>query len=290
MEQDDRSGFSDSDDVPSSTGSVPEPNRVTLAKIFMSTPNPANSQRPLIAEWDGENPGHTKRLFVYAHIDNSTYESYVTLGDASHKQLTYVSSLGDGRPFHRDYDKRMHIVSTTYFQSSIHNPYHLHHWPTYPELETVLKNLMSGTLSFENGRVERDRHRIYVFDPPPTMGIEHSRHFTVSKPMYTYWYKLNNTSGLDRPTDCPPGTLQDISEYEFTSLYRIFSKFNIANHNTFLLDREPFGHGTKRPLNINIQTGYLRRFSNGHNSHRGGKKRNKTRRKYRKIKSRRRRP
>ena len=254
--------------------------------------DPKSCQKP--KEWNGVNPGHTNRLFVYAHIDNSTYQSYVTVSDASRKQLTHVSSLGDGRPFQRGYDKLMQNAGpfSKYVESCIHNPraYDSAHWPNYPELETMLQNLMSGAISFENGRVERDRHRIYVFDPPPTMGIEHSRHFTVSKPMYTYWYKLNNTSGLDRPTDCPPGTLQDISEYEFTSLYRIFSKFNIANHNTFLLDREPFGHGTKRPLNINKQTGYLRRFSNGHNSHRGGKKRNKTRRKYRKIKSRRHRP
>jgi len=283
---------------------------ITLAKIFMSTPNPANSQRPLIAEWDGENPGHTKRLFVYAHIDNSTYEAYVTLSDESRKLLTYVNTLGDGRPFHRGYDKLMQTGPfSNYLESCIHNP--RGYWPNYPELETVLRNLMSGTLSFENDRDVLDRHRIYVFDPPITTGIEHSRHFPVSKPALTYWYRLNNTRGQDKVTQGPPGgeTIRDIPEDEFMSLYRIFSKFNIANPNTFLLNRESFGHLGKRPEGIGKKTTKYRPLHDpnrgpgskvpGHSrglssSHRGGKKhskrRNRTRRKYRKIKSRRRRP
>jgi hypothetical protein len=218
----------------------------------------------------------------------------------------------------------MHIgvPFSNYFQSSIHNPgaYNPYRYPNSPELETLLRNLMSGTLSFENSRDVLDKHRIYEFDPPIATGIEHSGHFPVPKPALTYWYRLNNSSGLDKPvplpqrdqrdhqpTQCPPGTIEDISEEDFKSLYKIFSKFNIANPNSFVLNRE-LG---KRPEGIGKKTNYRPRhdpnrgpgskvpgLSHGPRisriSRRGGKKhskrRNRTRRKYRKIKSRRRRP
>ena len=304
MSEDESDYSSDSDGVPS-TESVPEPNRVFLAKIFMSTPNPANSQRPLIAEWDGENPGHTKRLFVYAHIDNSTYESYVTLSSLSDKRLKYVNTLGDRQPFHRGYDKLMHIgvPFSNYFQSSIHDPGAYNHYPNYPELETLLRNLMSGTLS--DDRDVLDRHRIYVFDPDRTLGIPSNRSFEVTPPNFTYWYKLNNLSGQDAVTEGPLGveTIREIPQDEFEFNYKIVSNFIPDNVHMAVLNRE-FGQFGKRPKGIG-KTRYLplhnpnrgrgnvhshrRGLSHDPISRRGGKKRNKTRRKYRKIKSRRRR-
>jgi len=234
---------------------------VILAKIFMVTIDPTSCQKP--KEWDGKDPGHTKRLFVYAHIDNSTYESYVTLSDSSHKRFKYVNTLGDGRPYHRDYDKLMQIAGpfSKYFQSCIHNPraYDSYRWPNSPELETVLRNLMSGTLSFVNSRDVLDLHRIYVFDPDST------------PPIFTYWYRLNNSSGQDGPMQGPPDdeTIRDIPEHEFTSNYKIFRKFRQDNS-----ERHKF-------------YGELGKLSRGGKKH--SKRRNKTRRKYRKIKSRRRR-
>jgi len=290
---------SDSDGVPS-TGSVPEPNRVLLAKIFMVAMDPRSCQKP--KEWNGVNPGHTNRLFVYAHIDNSTYESYVTLSDLSRKRLIHVSSLGDGRPFHRGYDKLMQTGPfSKYLESCIHNPrgYDSYRYPNSPELETVLRNLMSGTLSFVNSRDALDLHRIYVFDPPPTMGIESSWHPEVTNPEYTYWYRLNNSSGLDRPTQGPPDgeTIRDIAEDEFTSNYKIFQNFKKANPHRFVLSRETYGNFGKMLEGIhkpNTPTRYLPIHPRAvPTPRRGGKKhskrRNKTRRKYRKIKSRRRR-
>ena len=267
---------SDTDDVPS-TGSAPEPNRVLLAKIFMSTPNPANSQCPLIAEWDGTDPGHTKRLFVYAHIDNSTYESYVTLSDSSRKRFKYVNTLGDGRSFHRGYDKLMQTGPfSNYLQSCVHNPraYDSYRWPHSPELETALSNFMNGTLSFVNRRDVRDKHRVYMFDLDRTIGIPSSRSFDVTPPEFTYWYKLNNSSGQDRPTQGPPETIRNIPEEEFTSNYKIFQNFNPANPHTFVESRER-GKLLKGRRQLTTPRS-------------GGKKRNKSRRKYRKIKSRRR--
>jgi hypothetical protein len=270
------------DDIPAD----PDPPRVILAKIFMRT---LSYSVPIIAEWDGKDPGHTKQLFVYAYIHNSTYQSYVR-----------------NRDIHKQYDSLMHTELLSY----IHNPlsYDAYIYPRFTELATLLPNLMSGNLSFPNSRDVRDKHRIYVFDPPPTMGIESNWHPQVTNPVYTYWYRLNNLSGQDHVTEGPPDveTIRDIPEEEFDLNYGIFQNFRPDNADIFLLKREPKGNGTKlkgvgkKPLypplhNPNRGRGNVHGHSRGHDPifRRGGKKnskrRNKTRRKYRKIKSRRRR-
>ena len=259
----------------------------TLAKIFMSRPDPIpgilNNRK--IEPWDGEDPGNTKILFVYAYIDKGTYESYVFL--RSGQTTPEYNTLMHGTPMHVPY-------------SSIHNPY-----LKQPGLQRLLKNLMSGTLSFKNSRDPRDQHRIYEFAPPITTGIEHSGFCPPpTKPTSTYWYRLNNLHGGDEITQGPPGTIEDIPEDEFTKLYTVVSGFKIPNHTVFVCKRETTG---KLPGNSsrtsgrllspsigNTQSQYLPLYNPNHgrgnrNSLRGGKKCNKTRRKYRKIKSRRRR-
>jgi hypothetical protein len=276
---------------------------VTLAKIFMRT---LSYSDPIIAEWDGKDPGYTKQLFVYAYIDNTTCQSYVTLSSEREKRRKH--SLYD-----KNYDSLMHGGPfSTYVQSCIHNPlsYDPGLYPNSPELATLLPNLMSGSLSFVNSRELRDRHRIYVFDPPPTMGIESNRHHTVTNPVYTYWYKLNNLSGRDNVTQGPPHveTIRDIPEEEFDLNYRIFQNFRLDNPDRTVFGREPqWKHG--EPLKQGIPNPNIRRTNyrprhdpnrgrgNVHGHSRGpsgggkknSKRRNKTRRKYRKIKSRRRR-
>jgi hypothetical protein len=259
---------------------IPDPPRVTLAKIFMSIPNPANPQKPIIKEWDGKKPKYP--LFVYAYIENGTYSSYVTLSYNQKKQRRL--SL-DRDPRHdENYTRLMHTGPfSNYFQSYIYNPraHDPDRYPNSPQLETMLRNLMNGDLSFVNRRDVRDKHRIYMFDTGTTPGIVYDRHFGVTKPNFTYWYKLNNLSGQDQITQGPPDdeTIRDIPEDEFELNYKIFQSFNPDNADMFLFDRESrsrmkFLKG-KRQLT----------------THRaGGKKRNKTRRKYQKIKSRRRSP
>lgn len=285
---------SEVDDV-LSTGSASDPPNVVLAKIFMSTPNPANSQSPIIAEWDGEDPGHTKRLFVYAHIDNSTYANYVSVPTLKKNQR--AKNIYRGEAFTPDYVNLMHTGRVSnYLQSSIHNPraYDASNWPYYSELETLLRNLMSGRPSFVNGIDVLDLHRIYVFDMHTTLGLTYTGHPEVTNPVYTYWYRLNRQ---DKVTQGPPGreTIRDIPEHEFTSNYKIFSNFNIAHHNQFVFRRETFGNFGKMPKSIHKlnKPSKYRSFHptprRNSTARRGGKKRNKTRRKYRKIKSRRRR-
>lgn len=297
LSSDDDSEYSDTDDdVLSVESPVPEPNRVFLAKIFMSTPNPANSQSPIIAEWDGEDPGHTKRLFVYAHIDNSTYANYVSVGTL--KKTQRAKNIYRGQAFTPEYVSLMHTGRfSNYLQSSIHNPgaYDPYRSPHYSELETLLRNLMSGMPSFVNIDV-LDQHRIYVFDMPTTLGLTYTGHHEVTTPVYTYWYRLNSQ---DKVTQGPPGheTMRYIPEEEFESNYKIFQKFNKANPNQFVFRRETFGNFGKMPTGIHkpnkpsIYRSIYPRAGPTPNStyRRGGKKRNKTRRKYRKIKSRRRR-
>ena len=288
---------SEVDDVRSMESDLPEPNRVFLAKIFMSTPNPNRDdrQKHIIEEWDGKNPGHTKTLFVYACIDNSTYANYVSVPTLKQNQRTKNTDRGEA--FTPDYVHLMHIGRfSKYLQSSIHNPgaYDASNWPKYPELETLLRNLMSGRPSFVNGIDVLDLHRIYVFDPPTTLDLTYTGHPQVTNPVYTYWYRLNNSSGQDKVTQGPPDdeTIRDIPEDEFTSDYKIFQNFNKANPHRFVFSRETFGNFGKIPKGINKPSKYRsfhptpRRNST---ARRGGKKRNKTRRKYRKIKSRRRR-
>jgi hypothetical protein len=276
---------------------VPDPPRVTLAKIFMVTPNPANPRKLIIKEWDGKNPEYP--LIVYAHIENGTYSSYVTLSDHQKRQLEFFTER-DPR-YDENYTRLMHNSwpVSEYFQSCIHNPraHDPDRYPNCPQLETLIRNLMSGTLSFVNSREIRDRHRIYVFDPDRTLGLKSKRHFDVMKPEFTYWYKLNNLSGRDQITEGPPDdeTIREITKDEFDLNYKIFSKFNIANPNTFLLNRE-FGQLGKRPEGIRKPTKPTRYLhTHPRPTPRGGgkkhsKRRNKTRRKYRKIKSRRRIP
>lgn len=260
---------------------VPDPPRVTLAKIFMVTPNPANPRKLIIKEWDGKNPEYP--LIVYAHIENGTYSSYVTLSDHQKRQLKFFTER-DPR-YDENYTRLMHNSwpVSEYFQSYIYNPraHDPDRHPNYPQLETVLGNLMNGTLSFVNRRDVRDRHRIYMFDTGITPGIKSKRHFDVMKPEFTYWYKLNNLSGRDQITEGPPHdeTIRDIPKDEFDLNYKIFQNFNPDNADMFLLERESRTKilKAKRPS---------RNTTHIHTA--GGKKRNKTRRKYRKIKSRRR--
>ena len=290
---DDDDDESEVDDGWSMESDLPEPNRVFLAKIFMSTPNPnpEDRQSPIIAEWDGEDPGHTKRLFVYAHIDNSTYANYVSVGTLKKNQR--AKNIYRGEVFTPEYVNLMHTgrFSNCCLQSSIHNPgaYDPYRSPHYSELETLLRNLMSGMPSFVNSIDVLDQHRIYMFDTGTTTGISHNRHFNVMKPVFTYWYRLNTQ---DKVTQCPPGreTIRDIPEEEFESNYKIFQKFNKANPNQFVFRRETFGNFGKIPKGINKPSIYRPIHPRaGPTARRGGKKRNKTRRKYRKIKSRRRR-
>lgn len=65
-----------------------DPELVILAKIFTITPDPKNLEKPIIAEWDGTDPGPTKALFVHVCIDNTTYTSYVSVGTAKKKTET----------------------------------------------------------------------------------------------------------------------------------------------------------------------------------------------------------
>jgi hypothetical protein len=103
------------------------------------------------------------------------------------------------------------------------------------------------------------------------------------KPEFTYWYRLNNSSGQDKVTQDTPDdeTIRDIPKDEFDLNYKIFQNFNPDNADMFLLERESRPRmrflKAKRPS---------RNTTHIHTA--GGKKRNKTRRKYRKIKSRRR--
>jgi hypothetical protein len=62
-------------DSQGSASSVEEPT-VTLAKIFMID---VNEQ---IRDWDGKEP-NDKRLFVYAHIGDTTYDSYMPRSNGS---------------------------------------------------------------------------------------------------------------------------------------------------------------------------------------------------------------
>ena len=274
---------SSSDDDSASDGSpihvhIPDPPRVTLAKIFMSIPNPANPQKPIIKEWDGKKPKYP--LFVYAYIENGTYSSYVTLSDNQKKQLRL--SLARDPRHDENYTRLMHNGPfSNYFQSYIYNPraHNPDRYPNSPQLETALSNFMNGFLSFVNRRDPRDQFRVYMFDTGTTPGIQSKRHFDVTKPNFTYWYKLNNLSGQDRTTQGPPDdeTIRDIPEDEFELNYKIFQNFNPDNPHTFVESRERLGKLLKG----------RRRLT----THRAGgkKKHNKSRRKYRKIKSRRRR-
>lgn len=289
----------------SRSGRVRSRKLVVLAKIFMSTPDPIpdflNNRK--IEPWDGEDPGNTKILFVYAYIHKDTYESYVFL--RSGQTTPEYNTLMHGTPMHVPY-------------SSIHNPY-----LKQPGLQRLLKNLMSGTLSFKNSRDPRDQHRIYEFAPPITTGIEH---FGIcpppTKPTSTYWYRLNNLHGGDEITEGLPGleTIRyDIPEDEFKLLYTVVSGFKITNHTIFLCNREagqlprklsgtperllspektdyrPLhdpnrGPGSKVPgLSRGLSHGPRISRISRHGGKKNSKKRNKTRRKYRKIKSRRRR-
>jgi len=282
----DETSSSDSDGSPMHVR-IPDPPRVTLAKIFMVTPNLENMQKSIIKEWDGKNPEYP--LIVYAHIENGTYRSYVTLSDKQKKQ----------QPEYESYTRLMHTGPfSTYFQSCIHNPraYDSSRYPNCPQLETLIRNLMSGTLSFVNSRKIRDRHRIYVFDPDRTLGLKSKRHFDVMKPEFTYWYKLNNLSGRDQITEGPPDdeTIRDITKEEFDLNYKIFQNFNPDNPHMFLLERESRSRmrflKAKRPSRNPTATATTTTTTTTAGGKKHSKRRNKTRRKYRKIKSRRRSP
>lgn len=268
--------------------------RVVLAKIFMVTPDPDDRQKTIIAEWDGKDPGHTKKLFVHAKIADTTYESYVTLGDLDRKRLASLRMLGDGRSYHRDYAMRDEILRQGII-SYIHNP------PKcirHSELSSLLSNFMTGNLSFENERTLRERHRIYMFYTPPSPGLTSTTHLTVTPLEFTYWYKLNNLHGQDDEEQLlnldyliSSDRIRRVSETEFELNYPIVDKFNVINGQISRINLE-----SRRNLELPPDTKkhrYRPLYKDGRRITYGGKKhskkRNKTRRKYRKIKSRRRR-
>ena len=256
---------------------VTRPSNVILAKIFMAALDPTSCQPK---EWDGTDPGHTNKLFVYADLHNTTYQSYVTLSDRKKKLVEHFTQR-DSR-HSEEYDKLMRTGPfSKYLESCIHNPraYDSYRWTNSPELETLLRNLMSGTLSFVNRRDVLDRHRIYVFDMPTTLGLSYTGHPEVTNPVYTYWYRLNNSSGQDKVTQGRPDgeMIREIPEEEFTSNYKIFQNFKKANPHSFVFSRETPGLPNKYRQ--------LQRTAGGKKH---SKRRNKTRRKYRKIKNRRR--
>ena len=277
--------MSDSDDEPNSASSydgyssdsmesASDPPNVVLAKIFTITPDPQNLQKTIIAEWDGTDPGPTKALFVHVCIDNTTYTSYVSVGQQKIKQRKANTIMG--RPYVPDYDRVMQNETPKQgLISCLHNPKACS-YPGYTELGTLLPNLMCGILSFEN---ERDRHRIFMFYTPPSPGLTSYSHSKGTKPEFSYWYKLNNLSGQDKETEPDLGSdkIRRVSKNEFGLYYQIFHTFNPDNPVMHNLYREL---GKRKP-------GILGKRSRGGKKH--SKKRNKTRRKYRKIKSRRRR-
>ena len=293
------------------SASDPDTDPVILAKIFMSTPDPQNRQKTIIAEWDGTDPGHDKKLFVHAKIADTTCEEYVTLGDLDKRHRAYLSTLGDQRPYHREYAKLMQDETPRQgFISYIHNP------PAcsrYSELSSLLPNFMTGNLSFENERTSRERHRIYMFYTPPSPGLTSTTHPPVTTPLeITYWYKLNNLHGQD-DVKLPNldylisvDKIRKVSETEFELNYPIFHTLKVKNVNRYrqkveITRPETTLTGVRKPtryIPVHIP-GKVNVHGHGHGhsrgptfhkfSRRGGKKRNKTRRKYRKIKSRRRR-
>lgn len=269
--------------------------RVVLAKIFMVTPDPDDRQKNIIAEWDGTDPGHDKKLFVHAKIADTTCEEYLTLGDLDKRKLDYLRNLGDGRSYHRDYAMRDETPRQGVI-SYIHNP------PKcirHSELSSLLSNFMTGNLSFENERTLRERHRIYMFYTPPSPGLTSNMHLTVTPLVITYWYKLNNLHGQDDEEQLlnldyliSSDRIRRVSESEFELNYPIFDKFKVRNVEMSRINLES---GINLELQLSrVKPRYTRingpnSVSGSRNSRRGGKKRNKTRRKYRKIKSRRRR-
>lgn len=180
-----------------------------------------------------------------------------------------------GRPYVPHYDRVMQNETPKQgLISCLYNPKACV-YPGYTELGTLLPNLMCGILSFENERDLRDRHRIYMFYTPSSPGLTSTTHPTVTPLEITYWYKLNNLHGQDHEqlpnidSLISADKIRRVSEKEFEINYDIFRTFKPDNPVTHKL----YGELGKR--------------------HRGGKKhskkRNKTRRKYRKVKSRRRR-
>jgi hypothetical protein len=297
-----RSDFSVySDGVPSQPRPI-----ATLAKIYMSTPNPnrGERQRLIIKEWDGKNPGHTKTLFVYACIDNSTYANYVTVGTL--KRAQRAQNTYRGEPFIPDYVNVMQDSMRDGIISCLSSP-RACNYPGYPELSTLLPNLMCGIISVDKDRGEAEAearlvhmNRIYMFDIPTTPGLIYKGHYNVTPPEFTYWYRLNDGYSGDKLTEgAPVGSTVSIydqseleSDFELESdsgsskrsrpdnvpIYKIFRNFRPDNADRAVLNRE-FGQLGKRPKG---------RGNHGGKKH--SKKRNKTRRKYRKIKSRRRSP
>lgn len=248
-----------------------DPPNVVLAKIFMVTIDPKSLQKP--KEWDGTDPGPTKALFVHVCIHNTTYVSYVSVGTAKKKQRQ--ENIFMGLPYVPDYDRVMQNETPKQgLISCLYNP-NACRYPGYIELGTLMPNLMCGILSFENERDLRDLHRIYRFDIPPTQGLTSDSHPKGTKPEFSYWYKLNNLSGQDKETErdlVENDKIRRVSKTDFDLNYQIFHTFNPDN---------PHMHKFYGELGI------LGKRSRGGKKH--SKKRNKTRRKYRKIKSRRRR-
>jgi hypothetical protein len=275
---------------------------VTLAQIFMSTPNPNRDdrQKHIIEEWDGKNPGHTKTLFVYACIDNSTYANYVSVPTL--KQNQRAKNTDRGEAFIPEYVKVMQQDTREGIISCLSSP-RVCSYPSYPELKTLLPNLMCGIISVDRNKEETEveadlvhMNRIYMLDIPPTLGLEYTQHFAVTKPEFTYWYRLNDGYNGDKLTGYAPlGSTVSVDWRDLESdsskskrlnpdvpIYKIFRNFRPDNADLF---------------KFHLETGFLkakkRRSSSPIPDTAGGKKhskkRNKTRRKYRKIKSRRRR-
>lgn len=269
-------GYSSGYSSDSSTESV-QPATVTLAKIFMVTLNPKSLEEP--KEWDGTDPGPTKALFVHVCIDNTTYTSYVSVGTAKKRQRQENTFMG--RHYVPDYYKVMQNETPKQgLISCLYNPKACV-YPGYSELGTLLPNLMCGILSFENLRDLREQHRIYMFDIPPTQGRTSDSHYNGTKPEFTYWYKLNGQDHVELPNLeylITADKIRSVSEPEFVSHYRIFGKFRPDNVELHNICRE-LGKGGLP----------CKRSRNGVGGKKHSKKRNKTRRKYRKIKSRRRR-
>ena len=249
-----------------SSDGVPSPPRwpiATLVKIFMSTPNPNRGERPIIKEWDGKNPGHTKTLFVYACIDNSTYANYVSVG--TQKQAHRAQNTDDrGNPYIPDYGKVMQDRMRDGIISCLSSP-RACNYPGHPELSTLLPNLMCGIISVDKDRGEAEAeaslvhmNRIYMFDMPTTPGLIYKGHYSVTPPEFTYWYRLNDGYSGDKLTDgAPVGStvsIYDQSELESDTnprnatngpIYKIFRNFRPDNPVTFVFGREPYGKGRK---------------------------------------------
>jgi hypothetical protein len=236
----DSSSDSDSDsDSPRIGSRRRRPPPVTLAKIYAAS---GNWQNPVIREWDGTQPENDTRLFVYAYISNTTYKSYVSY--STQRKKTIDSFSFQGRPYDVDYTSSMHAQHpwVRFFESYIHLPN-----PQLVELTNILKNFMSGNLSFINGRELRDRHRIYKFEPQRKLGITHA---PVVPAHQTYWYKLDKGYNLDNETLTPPSkpdAVHTISHDEFMSNYTILSSFIPKNVDMHLMERETAGrNGNKR--------------------------------------------